>query len=364
MKHIVIDARLMSSSTGRYVDRLVRYLQQIDTAHRYSILLEPKDYERWEPTNPNFTKVLCPFKPFSLGEQTGLKRQLEALKPDLVHFSMVQQPAFYKGRVVTTMQDLTTIRFRNPAKNPIVFTVKQFVYKWLNKRVAHKSLAIITPSDFVRHDVAHYAHISLDKITYTHESVDAFDESATVMSFFKDKEFIMGDGRARPHKNLDRQLKAFAKIHQTHPDLYFMLTGKKDATAAKFEQRLHDSGLADRVILTDFIPDGQLKWAMAHCRAYIWASLSEGFGLPPLEAMLNGAPVAASSASCIPEVLGLAAAYFNPYDVDDMARVITDVIDNDKLRNDLIKKGQQHVKKFSWKRMAEQTLAVYNRVLE
>jgi glycosyltransferase involved in cell wall biosynthesis len=364
MKHIVIDARNMPTSTGRYVEMLVRYLEKIDTAHRYSVLMYPDKMDKWQPTNPNFTAVPCPYKEFSFSEQIGFKKQLESLKPDLVHFSMVQQPIFYRGTVVTTMQDLTTIRFRNPTKNWLIFTLKRWVYILVNYVAARKSVAILTPTDFVRHDVAQYTHVSPDKITFTHEAADDFDQPAEEMSFFADKPFIMSDGRPRPHKNLGNVIRAFAILHKTHPDLYLMLTGKRDDSYGPFAEMIKSLGIDDHVVQTDFIPDGQLKWAMQHTQAYIWPSLSEGFGLPPLEAMLNGAPVVSSNASCMPEVLGDAAHYFDPTVPEEMAQAIDEVITNESLQQSLISKGSQQVKKYSWERMAQQTLEVYKKALD
>ena len=362
-KHIVIEARNLPTSTGRYVEMLVRYLEKVDTVNRYSILMYPDKMDAWTPTNPNFTAVPCKYKEYSFAEQLGFAWQLYRLKPDLVHFSMPQQPILYFGKVVTTIQDLTTARYQNPDKNPTIFRIKQHVYKWLIKYVSHKSTLLIAISDFVRHDIADYAKVSLDKITVTHEAVDDFDAPAEEMPFFVGKRFIMGDGRARPHKNLERQIEAFAKLHKENPDIYFMLTGKQGPTGDVFKQRLKDMGLADHVILTGFISDGQLKWAMQHCEAYVWASLSEGFGLPPLEAMLNGAPVISSNASCMPEVLGDAVEYFDPYSVDDMAWTMHLITTDTKLQKKLRKKGKEHIKQYSWQRMAEQTLAVYNDAL-
>src|SRR5690348_14692534 len=123
MKKIVIVAREWPTSTGRYVRELVGHLQEVDTdlSHRYIVLMKPKDMELWEPKSKRFTKVACPYKEFSLAEQTGLLWQLVRLKPDLVHFTMVQQPVLYQGKVVTTMHDLITLRFNNPSKNPFIF---------------------------------------------------------------------------------------------------------------------------------------------------------------------------------------------------------------------------------------------------
>lgn len=364
MKHIVIDAREIRTSTGRYVERLLHYLQDIDTAHRYTVLLKPKDIDGWRPTNPNFSKLVCPYKEFSFAEQIGMKKQLDALRPDLVYFPMAQQPMFYKGRVVTTIQDLTTIRFRNPTKNWFVYTVKQQVYKVLVKRVAKKSLHIITSTEFVKQDVMQYAGVPASKISVAPLAADDFSEPATPIKAFVGKRYIMYNGRPLPHKNLRRLIEAFALIHKKQPDLYLMIAGKKDASHASYMQLAEQLGVSTNVIQTDWITDGELKWAMQNTEAYVFPSLSEGFGLPPLEAMLQGAPVVASNATCVPEVCRDAAHYFNPHDVQDIARAISEVLADKNLQAELVKKGSQQVKKYSWKRMAEQTLAVYEKALK
>jgi glycosyltransferase involved in cell wall biosynthesis len=214
---------------------------------------------------------------------------------------MVQQPVWYRGRVVTTIQDLTTIRFRNPTKNPVIFWAKQQVYKWLNKRVAHQSVALITPTQFVKDDIAAYAHVDPAKITVTLESADIISDTPTPVAAVGNKTFIMYTGRPTPHKNLGRLIEAFQLLQKSHPDLYLVLVGKKDANYRLHETRVQAAGI-QQVIFTDFVSDAQLRWLYEHCAAYVFPSLSEGFGL-------------------------------------------------------------QQAAKYSWRRMAEQTLAMYEQAL-
>jgi glycosyltransferase involved in cell wall biosynthesis len=111
------------------------------------------------------------------------------------------------------------------------------------------------------------------------------------------------------------------------------------------------------------VSEGQLRWLYENCAAYVFPSLSEGFGLPGLEAMVHGAPVVSSNATCLPEVYGEAAHYFDPLDVDDIASKIGETLDNEALRSNLIKKGKEQAAKYSWRRTAEQTLEVYEKAL-
>src|SRR5476649_2788372 len=106
MKRIVIDGRELRTSSGRYVERLLHYLQELDRENRYSVLLKPGDMAGWQASNPNFEAVACPYKEFTFGEQLGLRRQISGLKADLVHFPFAQQPVWYRGKTVTTIQDL------------------------------------------------------------------------------------------------------------------------------------------------------------------------------------------------------------------------------------------------------------------
>jgi glycosyltransferase involved in cell wall biosynthesis len=123
-------------------------------------------------------------------------------------------------------------------------------------------------------------------------------------------------------------------------------------------------GVADSVIFTGYVTEGQLKWLYRSCRVYVFPSLSEGFGLPGLEAMLHRAPVASSMDTCLPEIYGDGAWYFNSLDVFDMARTINELLINKELRNKLIRAGRQQAAKYSWQRMAEQTLDIYKKALE
>jgi glycosyltransferase involved in cell wall biosynthesis len=362
MSKIVIDAREYTTSTGRYVFRLVQYLEKIDTENDYIVLLKPKDMKVCPFSNPRFTKLASPYKEFTFQEQLGLWRQIRSLKPDLVHFGKDHQPILYAGKTVTTMHDLTTARFRNPDKQPLVFIFKQCVYKLVVKRVAHKSKRIIVPSQYVKDDIASYAHVSPEKISITYEAADLIPDTPEPVQAVAGKQFIMYVGRPTPHKNLWRLIKAFQLLKAQHPDLRLVLAGKLDSNYQQIAQKVADEQIAN-IIFTDFVSEGQLKWLYENCKAYVFPSLSEGFGLPPLEAMMHGAPVISSNATCLPEINGDAAHYFDPLNVQAMADAINEVLTDKDLRQKLIAAGHVQVAKYSWQRMAEQTFEIYRQVL-
>lgn len=363
MKHIVIDARESGTSTGRYIDKLVEYLHKIGVGHKVTVLTRRKRVDFMKKIAPKFTVLSTRVKEFTFAEQIKLLKQVKALEPDLVFFPAAQQPILYRGKVVTTIQDLTTVRFRNPSKNWLIFTIKRWVYIWLNKVVGRKSTLLITPSEFVKDDFAKFARVNSRKITVTHESADKISGKPEPIDELVGKQFIMYVGRPMPHKNLDRLIAAFEKLRQTHPHLRLVLAGKKDSLYRQLEKTVLARGIKN-VIFTDFISEGQLRWLYENTAAYVFPSLSEGFGLPGLEAMRHGAPVVSSDATCLPEINQDAALYFDPQNVDDMASKIEQMITDKKLRAKYIAAGSKVVKQYSWERMARQTLEVFNQALE
>lgn len=374
-KRIVVDARESGTSTGRYVDKLIEHMQKIDKTNDYQILYKTGRLGLLK--SPNFHEVVCDVKEFTFAEQTKLHKQIKGLKPDLAHFPIVQQPLMYRKPAVTSMLDLTTTRFKNPAKNSLVFTTKQMVYKYLNRVVAKRSNQIITISNYVRNELIKTYKLPPEKLTTTYCATDKIFEAPVPISGLQATDYILYVGRPQPHKNLSRLIEAFVLLQKKHPKLKLVLAGKKDVLFDHHEKRAIDLGLNpdpsttnnklqtknSSVIFTDFVSEGQLRWLYENCRAYVFPSLSEGFGLPGLEAMAHGAPVVSSSATCLPEVYGHAAHYFSPYSVKEMAEKIDDVLSNKTLRTKLIKNGYQQIKKYSWARMAKQTLEVYNKVL-
>ena len=362
MAHIAIDARIINSTTGRYVERLITYLQAIDTENNYSILVPEKDKDFWKPTAKNFTVRTVKYDNYSFGEQLGFNTYLKKLNPDLVHFCMPQQPIRYKGKKVTTFHDLSLLKTYNSDKNWFVYHTKQKVGKFVFEAVAKTSDAIITVSNYTKTELLRFfPSINKEKISVIYESSDVSQVHPTPYKL-PFKKYILYVGQQSDYKNIKRLGDAHQLLLAKYPDLGLVLAGRKN-TAARTNEVYFNGRNYKNVIFTDFVSDAELSWLYSNAQAYIFPSLMEGFGLPGLEAMGYGTPVVSSNATCLPEVYGQAAHYFNPEDTSDMAEAIDQVLSNDTVRTRLAKAGYKQIKKYSWKKQAQETHKVYKKVL-
>ncbi len=357
MKKIAIDARIINSSTGRYIERLLTHLQKIDTENEYIVLVRKKDYRYWKPTNKNFSVKIAEYKNYSLGEQFGFALFLYKLNVDLVHFCMPQQPVLYLKPCVTSIHDLTLLKTYNSDKNWLVYHFKQFIGRGVFWWAAHKSRFVLTISDYSRHDILSRYKISPLKVIRTYLAADKITTPPKAFTL-PSKNFLLYVGQQSDYKNVRGLILAHQQLLGSHPDLWLVLVGSKSGPTTINEQWVAERGYQN-ILFTGFVDDAQLSWLYSHTKAYVFPSLMEGFGLPSLEAMLYGAPVVSSNATCLPEINSEAALYFNPHDTDDMAKTIDRVLTNKARRNELIKKGYERVTHFSWEDTARETHDTY-----
>lgn len=377
MKKIVIDARGFSTTTGRYARKLIEYLEELESnqaEREYIVLLFPDEFEKYQPKNPRFTKIVADYKHYSFSEQIGYLLFLNKLKADLVHFTMPQQPVFYRGKSVTTVHDLILLKAFPGNRNILAYKLKQLVGRFVFRRIGKKSSAIITPTEFTKSDYITFLSNTrfnpvtrlnlVDKIKVTYESADAVTSKLAPYPDLVGKDFIMYVGQQSNYKNLRRLMQSHQQLLKDRPGLKLVLVGKLGEYGEQSKKWAEQQNFKN-IVFTGFVEsDAQLAWLYKNVQVYVFPSLMEGFGLPALEAMAHGAPVVSSNATCIPEVCGDGAHYFDPEDVSDMTRAISEVLENKSLREELVKKGTQQLKKYSWKRMAEQTLDIYTKSLK
>lgn len=362
--HIAIDARIINSSTGRYIERLLTYLEKLDSPHQFTVLVRKKDRDYWKPTKSNFKVVVADYHQYTFAEQIGFNIFLNGLGADLVHFCMPQQPLMYRGATVTTVHDLNLLRItENEGMSLPVLKFKQGVFSYLLRSVTKKSDYILTPTLYTKDDLLAFQPVDPDKVVVTYEAADLVSKTEKTVKRFVGKKFMIVVGRAEKYKNQRGAIEAHQLLLKNHPDLWLVIIGKRDDTSRKLEEWSQQQGYK-QVEFFGFASDDELAWFYNHCAVYTFPSFMEGFGLHALEAMKHGAPVVSSNATCLPEVLGDAALYFDPANHQQMADQIDTVLTDAKLRKELIAKGEKQASKYSWQKMAKETLAIYNQILD
>ena len=365
-KHIVIDARIRPASTGRPVARLLEHLQEIDNDHKYTIILGKKD--NWKPVAKNFSVVYTRFPNFSFNPLNQLLYavQLYRLKADLVYFTLTpQQPLLYFKPFITLTHDLVMLKFARAGRLPEwLHRLRMRGYRLLLWDAHRRAKHVIVPTEYVADAVNKYHLFTNRKTSVMYEATEPPLPGQAIAPPDFPQEFIMYTGSTFPHKNIDRLIMAFELLAEQHPELRLVLVGKREYHSNKLERWAKKFPFYDRIVFTGFIPDEELKWYYQNARAYVFPSLNEGFGLPGLEAMAHGCPVVSSNASCLPEVNGDGAHYFDPENVQEMAQKIDEVISSESLRKKLIDKGYENVKRFSWRRFTTQHLGLFKSLLE
>jgi len=320
-KHIVIDARIRKSSTGRPVARLLERLQERSGGFRYTVILAKDD--DWAPTNRSFRVVKTRFKNYSFNPLNQLlyALQLYRLKPDLVHFTLTpQQPLFYFGKQTTFTHDLTMLRFVRAGRLPgWLHALRMRGYRLLLWSAHRRAKHILVPTQFVADDINKYHLFTNRKTSVALESSEPPLPGRAIEPDSPPQEFIMYTGSAFPHKNLERLVSAFCILKEHHTGLKLVLVGKREYHSKKLENWSKKQPCFNDIVFTGFIPDQELKWYYQNAQAYVFPSLSEGFGLPGLEAMVHGCPVVSSDATCLPEVNGDAAEFFDPENIHEIA---------------------------------------------
>lgn len=375
---IGIDARFygpLGKGLGRYTERLIRNLEKIDSENDYVIFLRKENWDDYSPARCNFKKVLADFRWYSLKEQLLMPLKIYQEKVDLMHFPHFNIPIFYFGPFVVTIHDLILLQFptkRATTLGPFLYKFKYLAYKITIRQAVKRAKKIIAVSRYTQKEIISYFNINPKKISVIYEACDGVESGQLVIpqkEFLKKynivKPYLLYVGNAYPHKNLEKLLYVFKKLKNVSNFNYqLVLVGKEDyfyRRLKKDAQRL--SLLNDNsVVFFGFANDSQLASLYRNASLYVFPSFIEGFGLPPLEAMSYGLPVVASRTSCLPEILGEAAVFFDPRDPKDISQKILKVLNNKLLQKELIEKGFKQIKKFKWLKCAQETLKVYKDV--
>lgn len=358
---IGIDARFLGTETGigRYVLELVKHLEEAEGEKEFVIFLRKENWDIWQPKNPRFKKVLADIPWYGLKEQLEMPKIIARENIDLMHFPHFNIPFLYKKPFIATIHDLILLKYpsaRASTLGPLKFYIKYLFYRLVLQRAIRESRKIIAASEFVKQDILKNFSVLPEKIKVTYVGVP----SAFKNTHDRDcprRDYFLYVGNAYPHKNLEGLMKAF-EIFNKNKNYNLILIGKEDY----FKKRLKREFENKNIIFKDFVSDEELSEFYAGAAAYVFPSFSEGFGVPGIEAMAHGVPVLASNSSCLPEIYGDAALYFDPKNINQMAERMEEIAKDENLREELIKKGFEQIKKYSWKKCAEETAEIYNEI--
>ncbi len=375
---IGIDARLYGlehAGLGRYVSKLIETVLKADTKNKYTLFLTGKHAEAFK-NRKRVKVVVCNIPIYSFGEQLLLPWVFHKEKLDLLHIPHFNAPLLYPGKYLLTIHDLIkhdSTGMATTTRQPFFYLIKRLGYLILTGLIVKRAKAIIVPSNFVKEDVAKRLKVDKTKIVVTYEAV-ANTFQKTTLSTKEKKEllakysltqpFIIYTGSVYPHKNVDILIEAVARHNRLREvDLELALVCSRSVFYDRTNQKIKEQGLGHWIKMLGFVGDSDISKLYSLALALVHPSKMEGFGLTGLEAMSVGLPVISSNAGCLPEVYGEAALFFNPNQVDDLVASLDELIRNAGLREDLIAKGYLQVKKYSWEKMAAETVAVYHRIL-
>jgi glycosyltransferase involved in cell wall biosynthesis len=357
---------------GTYLRNILEQLARQDDGAEYLLIGARRHFDEVGPLPENFTWLPYDAEPGSLRTHVHLPIVLENHRVDLLHMPWFYAPAIVPCRLVITMHDLTEIAAPSVGTSPLVRSGRL----WFARRALERADRILAVSESAKRELERVFSVPGNKIEVIYNAVDErflaeplpADADRILERHAVSGPYILYAGNVRPQKNLARLIEAFAVVKdelrgdRELGNLKLLVIGDSLAPHPDLRRAVVRTRLREDVRFLGFVPFATLRAFYAKARAFVFPSLYEGFGLPPLEAMANGTPVLASDASAMPEILGDAALFVNAENVFDLARGIRQILTEEVLREALIRRGYALVHRYSWERSAAQVRAAYESV--
>lgn len=375
---------------GRFTRELLEALLAIDDSNEYLFFIDSQTPDLddmparvkkvFAKTEFSQVKAAAADGRRSLNDLWAMSREVLKHKVDVFFFPAVYSyfPVLNRAKIVLTLHDV--IADHHP---DLIFPNAKSKFFWkLKQKVAIKQADLIaTVSEYSKKEIIDYFHLPESRIRIISEAArpvfrvlptdNGFVSTLAEYGLRLDERFLLYVGGISPHKNLNTLIDAFKRIADADlkRPLKLVLVGdyKDDpffSAYPRLKTQVVELGLQEKVTFTGFIPDEDLACLYNAATLLVFPSLEEGFGLPAIEAMACGTPVAASKTGSLPEVLGHAGRFFDPAKVDEMAEVIDKVLNNEAMRRQMKADGVERSQKFRWKRAAEETLAIFNELGE
>jgi glycosyltransferase involved in cell wall biosynthesis len=370
---IGLDGFPLSSAktgVGHYTFELARALAALSPAHRLELISptpfaeivadQVKSIPNLHLVNPRTNAITRRWWGI------GLPRYVRRAALDVFHGTNFEVPLWNRNRTVATIHDLSV--FLHPDKHE-----KQIARRARRRLpiMLRAAAMIITPTETVKREICERFKVDPNQVTVTPEAprqnfqpLPAVDCAPIIRRLGIDENFILFVGTIEPRKNLLTLVRAFDQIlrHTTErPQL--VVAGGEGWLTDELHHFVRQANFGDRLRMTGYLDDQDLRALYSACKVFVYPSLYEGFGLPPLEAMACGAPVIASRIPSLSEVLENNARFVEPLDEIALATAISELLANETERSRLSAPGLKHAAKFSWDKTARLTMEVYERVL-
>ncbi len=367
---IGIDARkLHDFGIGTYIRNLLKQLARIDQATEYILLCRPSDVAIVNELGVNFRAVAEPSGTYTLSEQVRVPLVLRRERVDLYHAPHYVLPPLAQCKSVVTIHDVIHLLFPQYLPGRLAHAYARATL-WA---AAKRSDRILTVSETSKNDILRRFKVPAEKIAVIYNAIDerfnvqpSEDQVQRVRQRYQlDQRFVLYVGNIKPHKNVERLIHAFDRLRLgVFDDLRLLIIGDEISKYPALRRAVPVHKLHKQVRFLGFVPIETLAVLYRLADVFVFPSLYEGFGLPPLEAMASGAPVVTSNVSSLPEVVGDAALLVDPYDPDAIADGMRRVLTDEDLRATLRTRGFEQAQRYSWQRSIEQVRAIYDEVLQ
>jgi glycosyltransferase involved in cell wall biosynthesis len=365
---IGIDARkLHDFGIGTYIRNLLRQLARMDRQTEFVLLCRPEDRETLGALGENFRAVVETAGNYTLAEQVKIPWALKREGVTLFHAPHYVLPPLVRCQSVVTIHDCIHLMFPQylPSRVALAYAKKSI------DMAARRATRVMTVSESSKRDILRFVDTEPEKIDVIYNAyddrfaIDPREEDVVRVSerYQLQSEFVLYAGNVKPHKNLERLIEAFYLVRKRGLDhLKLVLIGDEISKYTALRRAVHRYQLHKYVRFLGYLPEETLAVMYRLAGVFVFPSLYEGFGLPPLEAMASGTPVVTSNVSSLPEVAGDAAVLVDPYDPRAIAEGIYQVLTDEKLRRDLRHKGVARAGQFSWEQSVRRVRAIYDEV--
>jgi glycosyltransferase involved in cell wall biosynthesis len=372
---VAIDIRpIRDFGVGTYIRNVVRILGRIDQQSDY-FLIGGRDRVREVGRLPDNFHIV----PFSADETSyrgyfGFRQVLRHYQCDLVHIPhLLWTPLYLPCPYVVTVHDVLDFMYR--AENG--GGARRALHRYCTQQVLNHAARILAVSQFTKKDIQRLFKIPDARVEVVYNAIDErfrqghaneSDREFIAERYQTNYPFILYAGRISPHKNIIRIIEAFSALKTElekegkFPDLKLIIIGDEVSRHPDLRRTVIRSGMQNEVRFLGFVPIEVLRTFYDVAKVFVFPSLYEGFGLPPLEAMAHGTPVVTSNTSSLPEVVGDGAVMVNPENVFEIMRAIHHVLVDQGLREKLKQKGYEQVQRFSWEDSVQRILRVYREV--